>query len=60
MKDAPIGFLMELSKDEKALSRYARLSREEKQKVLEKASRVSSRREMQSMVSAIGTEQTQI
>lgn len=53
MKDAPIGFLMELSKDEKALSKYARLSREEKQKLLEKAGRVSGRDEMQSIVSAI-------
>lgn len=54
MKDAPIGFLMELSKDEKALGKYAQLSKDERQKILEKASCITSRSEMQAMVNAIG------
>lgn len=56
MKDAPIGFLIELSKDDRALSCYARLPKGEKQKVLEKASRVSSRSEMQSIVQSLSIE----
>lgn len=53
MSDAPIGFLMAISQNEKAMNRYSALSKQERQQLIDRASRADSRDEMQSIVDSI-------
>ncbi|MEA5153049.1 MAG: hypothetical protein VB039_10695 [Oscillospiraceae bacterium] len=50
MNDAPVGFLMALSRDERAMSAYARLPKGERRRLIDRAKRASSHEEMQSIV----------
>lgn len=49
----PIGFGMELAQNEAAMARYAGLSQQEKQAVLDRAHRARSEEEMRQIVSGI-------
>lgn len=49
----PIGFGMELAQNEAAMARYAGLSQQEKQAVLDRAHRARSEEEMRQIVSSI-------
>ena len=53
MNDAPVGFLMALSRDERAMSAYARLPKGERRRLIDRAKRASSHEEMQSIVSEL-------
>lgn len=52
--DAPIGFLMALSQDERAMTRYSRLSKQQRQQILEKARQAQSSQQMHKLISQIG------
>lgn len=49
----PIGFGMELAQNEEAMARYAGLSQQEKQAILDQAHRARSEEEMRQIVSSI-------
>ena len=49
----PIGFGMELAQNEEAMARYAGLSQQEKQAILNQAHRARSEEEMRQIVSSI-------
>lgn len=49
----PIGFGMELAQNEEAMARYAGLSQQQKQAVLNQAHRARSEEEMRQIVSSI-------
>lgn len=49
----PIGFGMELSANDAAMNRYARLSESQKQDILNKAHNVRSEREMHDLVASL-------
>lgn len=49
----PIGFGMELAQNEEAMARYAGLSQQEKQAILDQAHRARSEEEMRQIVSSV-------
>lgn len=49
----PIGFGMELAQNEEAMARYAGLSRQQKQSILDRAHHARSEEEMRRIVSGI-------
>lgn len=49
----PIGFGMELAQDEKAMQRYAILTKEEKHAILKRAHNARSEKEMREIVASI-------
>lgn len=49
----PIGFGMELAQNEEAMARYAGLSQQQKQAILDQAHRARSEEEMRQIVSSI-------
>lgn len=51
----PIGFGMELAQNEAAMARYAGLSRQEKQAILDRAHQARSEEEMRQIVSGIAS-----
>ncbi len=59
MKDSsvPIGFSMALAQNEQAVNAYAMMTKEEKEAVLEKAHKASTRRQMQKLIGSIAADQ---
>ena len=55
----PVGFGMELVRDELAMQRYAILTQEEKRAILKRAHAARSEREMQEIVAGISKNQYQ-
>mgnify|MGYP001630550519 CR=1 FL=1 len=53
-EEMPIGLSFSMSMNEKAMSAYAGMGEEEKRKVIEAAKQVSSKKEMQNLVSRLG------
>ena len=49
----PLGFGMALAQNEAAMSRFATMSEEEKQSVIERTHQVRSRRDMQRLVDSL-------
>ena len=49
----PIGFMMALERNTEALSRYGRLSQEQKQEVLDRARNVQTEKKMQDFVASL-------
>lgn len=56
MTDAPIGFLMAISQNQSAMDRYSALSKPQRQELIDRAKRASSRREMQQIVDSLAHE----
>ena len=53
----PVGFGMELAKDEMAMQRYAILTQEEKHAILKRAHNARSEKEMREIVMSIADKQ---
>lgn len=51
--ELPLGLGMALAQNETAMARFEALSEDEKQKIVEKTHKVTSRREMQQLVNSI-------
>ena len=51
--DVPLGFAMALAQDERAMRRYGALTEPERQTVIQKVHAVTSKREMQQLVSEL-------
>lgn len=56
MTAAPIGFLMAISQNQSAMDRYSALSKPQRQELIDRAKRASSRREMQQIVDSLAHE----
>ena len=54
MRDIPIGFLMTLSENEKAMRVFAALPKEQREQIIAQARHASSREEMRSIVQQLG------
>jgi hypothetical protein len=52
-RELPLGLRMALAQNEHAMRRFEALGREEKQAVIDRARAVSSKREMESLVSGL-------
>ena len=53
MNDMPVGLMMTLAEQEQAMRRFAALSTEERDRVVDQARQVSSREEMQDIVQSL-------
>lgn len=53
MRDLPLGFGMALMQNEKAFARFSAMTPTQKQQIVEQTRAVSSKSEMQSLVSSI-------
>ena len=51
----PLGFVKEIEKNESAMQKFAKMEKDEKKIVLEKAHNVSSKQEMQNLINSIGS-----
>ena len=53
MEDVPIGFLMALAENMPAMHSFANMPRAQREQIIERASHVSSREEMQSVIRSL-------
>ena len=53
MNDMPVGLMMTLAEQEQAMRRFAALSAEERDRVVDQARQASSREEMQAIVQSL-------
>lgn len=53
MNDMPVGLMMTLAEQEQAMRRFAALSNEERDRVVDQAGQASSREEMQAIVQSL-------
>lgn len=54
VKEMPLGLAFQMSMNQRAMENYARMSEEEKAKVLESARNTKSKAEMQGIVAELG------
>ena len=57
-EEMPIGLSFRLSMNESAMNAYAGMEEQEKRKVIEAASQVTSKREMENLVDRLGNGET--